>query len=80
MSDSLQVADQIATEIRKACEQAEKDFHEHTVRIDALKTSLTARTERIRRAETDFMNARKGEGFADEESFLAACLPGTERL
>jgi exonuclease SbcC len=80
ITDSLRVAEQIAMENRKACELAEKDFHEHTVRIEALQSSLIARTERIRSAETDFVNAREGEGFADEESFLAACLPGTERL
>jgi exonuclease SbcC len=80
ISDSLRVAEQIAMENRKACELAEKDFHEHTVRIEALQSSLIARTERIRSAETDFVNAREGEGFADEESFLAACMPGSERV
>ncbi len=79
ISDSLHVSEQIAMESRKTCERAEKDFHEHVVRIDALQTSLSARADRIRNAEADFAGALLSEGFADEETFLAACLSGSER-
>lgn len=50
-----------------------------TDRIDELDKTMAARVVRLQEAEGVFLERLDGLGFADEESYAAACLPENER-